>query len=511
MRFAIRYWWFWIALFSCVTYFPSLDNFFAWDDFLWLYRAKTIWANPAQIFKSEGLYFDPLVYLSFWSNYNLFGLDYKWYHLLDLVIHTANSLLVFAFVRLYSRNDIAALSSGLIFATAFAGSDAVFWSSARVDLLSTLFSFMAVIFFLQYLRKGGNYLYVASIVFYIAALGAKGTPVVIPALLLWLSIKEGIAIRRRFIILTPYLLITLGYFFLLWYATGGGSFIVRSNLNFYSYSLALASLFIPEMVLVKLNLAYVLPVIYSVLIVFCFIRFSPQDNRIKSIGLFMTFIFSAPVLILGDFSLPSMENPTHLLLGAPSHRIYLASAGMAIFLSSIFVLLYEHTASMKEVLKNAIAPIVLLAILGLNIYGTWKREKIWDIGTKEIRDFLYNMKGSRLHIPDGSVVVLINSPMSIGFMEPMLKTYYDINNVTIIRPNYFPTKLSEVLFIKGDILIVRGTTSVYDLSDHFNKLLVIAAEYQKHEDSNDSEKYRREYIESVMKLNQIIFRLMAKS
>ncbi len=87
MRILLKYWWLWIILISFTAYAPVFDNFFAWDDFLWLYRAKTMWTDPARIFESEGLYFDPLVYLSFWINYILFGLDPKWYHVTDVTIH----------------------------------------------------------------------------------------------------------------------------------------------------------------------------------------------------------------------------------------------------------------------------------------------------------------------------------------------------------------------------------------------------------------------------------------
>lgn len=511
MKFAIRYWWGWIILLSFFTYSSALDNFFVWDDFIWLHRSKTLLSNPVQIFQRDGFYFDPLVYLSFWFDFNLFGTDYRWYHLSDLAIHTTNSLLVFCFVRLYSRNDMAALVSGLIFASTFSGSDAVLWSSARVDLLATLFSLATIILFSQYLKEGRKHFYIATIISYIAALGAKGTPVVLPGLLLWVFIKKE---KRHYgiFILWPFVIITAGYLVLL-HVTAGSSPLFGEvfNPNFYNYFLAIAFLFIPEMVLAKMNLTYILPVVYGILIIFWLVKFSPQSNRIKSIGLVMIFLFLAPVLVLGKFTVPSMENPTHFLLGALSHRIYIASIGISVFLSSIFVWLYENALSRKGILAKATVPVILLIIICLNVYGTRQREEIWDIAAKEIRDCLYNMKGSRPHITDGSVVVLINFPMSTALSEPMLKVYYNLEKVTVIRPNYFPTKLSEVLYIRGDVLLVRGKTGIYDLSNDFNKLLAVATDYQRYKDTEESVRYREEYNELAMSLNQIVLRLMAKT
>ena len=65
MKVVLKYWWFWIIAVSFLTYYPVINNFFGWDDFLWLYRAKTLSLNPSQIFKVDTFYFDPLVHLSF--------------------------------------------------------------------------------------------------------------------------------------------------------------------------------------------------------------------------------------------------------------------------------------------------------------------------------------------------------------------------------------------------------------------------------------------------------------
>lgn len=167
----LKYWWPLIILMAFLAYVPVLDNFFVWDDFLWLYRAKTLSENPAQMFQIgiERLYFDPIVYLSFWLDINLFGLDFRWYHLADILLHTANALLLFYFVRSYSKDELIAFISSLVFVTIFSSSDAVLWSSSRVDLFSTFFSLISLILFLRYIDTARGTFYLASICAYILA------------------------------------------------------------------------------------------------------------------------------------------------------------------------------------------------------------------------------------------------------------------------------------------------------------------------------------------------------
>lgn len=501
----LRYWWLWIVLLAFLTYLSVIDNFFGWDDFLWLYRAKTLSSNPFQVFNVDTLYFDPLVHLLFWLNFKLFGLDYRWYHVMDIAIHAVNGLLVFQFVKLYSDNRSTALLSALIFVTAFGASDAVLWSSSRVDVFAALFSLITITLFLKYLKEHKTAFYISSIAAYVLALGAKGTPVTVPILLFWLFIKERQVSKKQYSIFIPFAVIAFVYLFLLRMAIGPGSPLFKGffHPNIYNYSLSLSSLFIPEPVLSKLSLTYTFPLVYGLLFIIWLIKFSPQIDRVKSTGLFMMFLFLTPILILyGDFKLSSTDFTAYHVLGSPSHRIYLATIGMSIFLGSAIISLNKR-------------PIIIsaaLLLIGFNIYEVSQRENIWEGGTSEIKDSGYRLKSLKQSFPEQSIIVFVNFPLPEGFFEPYMKVYHDLNEVTTLSLKKIDPKLPDpqqfdIPADRSYFGFIRGKKGIYDISDSIKVLMATALNYQKATDELIKENYRKEYEQLAVELNTIIPRI----
>ena len=234
-----------IVILAFLAYLPALDNFFTWDDFLWLYRAKTLASNPAQMFSIDVLYFDPLVYLTFWLNYQLNLLNPFWYHLFDLCVHAASGVLIYHLVLRHARDRFAALASGVLFVCAFAVVDAVVWSSSRVDLLAVFFSLSALLAFQLHLDDTSRPALAFSVLAYLLALGAKGTPIVIPCILV-LMIYLARQPRRRYAILIPYAAITVIYVSLLFWKMVPAGKDGAIRLNLHNLVLALSGLFVPE-------------------------------------------------------------------------------------------------------------------------------------------------------------------------------------------------------------------------------------------------------------------------
>src|SRR6266568_1283010 len=110
----------------CV-YSVALNNFFVYDDFIWLNRARTLSQNWRQMFSPDVIYFDPLIYLMFVADSFVAYLDPKWCHAVDLMIHAFNALLVYRFAKMLSGDDKAGLYGSILFASSFAIADAVFW------------------------------------------------------------------------------------------------------------------------------------------------------------------------------------------------------------------------------------------------------------------------------------------------------------------------------------------------------------------------------------------------
>ncbi len=296
------------------VYSVAFNNFFVFDDFIWLNRARTLSQNWKQMFYPDVVYFDPIVYLMFVANFFINYLDPRWYHAVDLMIHAFNALLVYHFANMLSGDDKAGLYGSVLFASSFAIADAVLWPSSRVDLVSVMFSLGTLIQFLKYLRTDNRRFLWLSCFLFILALGAKGTPVVMPLFLLWLLFMEGKPFRR-FGSMVPFV----------------ASPIAELRFNLRNISLALCELFIPERLITTPNPAIIAAALALLILTLGFLRFSPVSlTHLRRTGIVILAGGLVPVLVLGDFKPATTMMQANFLLSSPSHRIYLASAGFAL-------------------------------------------------------------------------------------------------------------------------------------------------------------------------------------
>lgn len=96
-----------------------------------------------------GDYFRPLVFLSYDLDLKLFGDNPQGFHLVNLAIHLANSILVYILADLLTRskepNRYCALVAAVFFALNPLNTEAVVWISGRFDLLCCFFFLLAMI------------------------------------------------------------------------------------------------------------------------------------------------------------------------------------------------------------------------------------------------------------------------------------------------------------------------------------------------------------------------------
>lgn len=184
------------------AYGPALHAGFIWDDDDYVTENpllhapdgfERIWLSmdaPSQYF--------PLVYTAFRIEYGIWGLEPFGYHLINVLMHAANSLLLW---RLLRRLDIAgAWFAAAVFALHPVHVESVAWITERKNLMSLFFSLASLLGWLSFVEPRGNSVrrhYAASLFFYALALASKVTACTLPAaqlLLLWL---RGHSIDRR--------------------------------------------------------------------------------------------------------------------------------------------------------------------------------------------------------------------------------------------------------------------------------------------------------------------------
>ena len=184
-----------IALFVLIIYATSLDNPFQYDD------AHSIVDNPhirslaniPSFFTDPTMFsedaassmYRPLVLVSYGLNHALGGYEPAGYHLVNLLVHVVNLLLVYVLVRLLGRSSIQALVAAAIFGVHPINSEAVNYVSSRSESISALFFLGALVAYIHGSRRettSGGW-QVLSLLAYTGALLSKSVAITLPVIL----------------------------------------------------------------------------------------------------------------------------------------------------------------------------------------------------------------------------------------------------------------------------------------------------------------------------------------
>jgi tetratricopeptide (TPR) repeat protein len=170
------------------VYVPSLDNGFTnWDDGVYVLDNPLL-VNPdlGTILRTpvSGNY-HPLTILTLAWNYKISGLNAGSYHWVNLILHLANTALVFVFVWMLSRGRLwTAVATSLIFGIHPMHVESVAWVTERKDVLYTFFYLLGLIAYLRYLERRAVAWLGAGLVMIGLSLASKPAAVVFPVALL---------------------------------------------------------------------------------------------------------------------------------------------------------------------------------------------------------------------------------------------------------------------------------------------------------------------------------------
>jgi len=116
--------------------------------------------------------YHPFTTLSYAIEYNLFGLNAKPYHLVNLLIHLLNTFMVFRLINKISRKTEVAFVVALFFAIHPMHVESVAWISERKDLLYSFFFIWGLSTYYDYIHAtiNRNKLYVYTILLFLASL-----------------------------------------------------------------------------------------------------------------------------------------------------------------------------------------------------------------------------------------------------------------------------------------------------------------------------------------------------
>ena len=186
-----------LGLLVLTCYLPAmLWGGFVWDDNLFIKVDPVrdvsglvkIWVSSSGVGKES--HYWPLVYSTFWLEHKLWGFDPKGYHIVNVLLHLANTFLVWHLLRRMAVSGAWMVAA--VFAVHPLHVESVAWVIERKDVLSGLFYLLGVVAWMRFVEKPGGGRYAAALVLYAAGLLSKSIVVTLPvALLVWHWWKQG--------------------------------------------------------------------------------------------------------------------------------------------------------------------------------------------------------------------------------------------------------------------------------------------------------------------------------
>ena len=419
-----------IAAASFAAYFNALSNDFVYDDMTqvlqnpWIRDVKhlpDIFTKSVWSFQGEHIvsnYYRPLMNVLYMINHHLFGLAPWGFHLVNVLFHAANSVLVLIVTaRLLdtcASGPLAPVASpatalflsppfaaALLFATHPVHTEAVTWVAGLPDLS---FSFFLLLSFHLYMRSAddkpslpwSNPLSVLS--FFLATL-CKEPALTLPIILMGydsLVRKEPGVFLLRFRRYVPYFATAGIYLILRIHALGGiAPFRRHANLSAWQYVVNVFPLFmqyIEKLLLpVNLNTFHVFHpisvldpkgiVALAVTIAFLLLAFLfMRRDRLIVFGLLWIAVPLTPALYIQSLG----PNPF------AERYLYLPTFGFVLLVSLALPRL------MKTSGRAALAVFLLAALVGLYAAGTVSRNRVWKDNYSLFADTVNKS-------PDGSI------------------------------------------------------------------------------------------------------------
>lgn len=211
-----------------LAFHGTLRYGFAQDDWVRLETARRPLAAVLSDWVTPGIQGRrPLEQLYFAVAFRPFGPDPRAFHFLAILIHCANTVLIHLLLRRVTTAAVALLGA-TFFAVHIAGFTVVYWAACAPELLTTFFSLAAIHAALALPRRDGSPLpgtrlrrwwrpWAWAAALYLAALGAKETPLLLPLVILAIAPAAGFSIAASARRALP--LILVGAAYAVFYAT----------------------------------------------------------------------------------------------------------------------------------------------------------------------------------------------------------------------------------------------------------------------------------------------------
>ncbi|MCF8082919.1 MAG: tetratricopeptide repeat protein [Deltaproteobacteria bacterium] len=174
-----------ICLLVGIIYIPAINGDFIWDDDAFLTENPLIKAPDGLSrfwFSTEAPDYFPLTSTTLWLEWRLWGENATGYHVVNVLLHILNTLLIWAVLR---RLKIpGAWLAALIFGIHPVNVESVAWITERKNLLPMVFFLTSILSYLTFDKHTNGWFYFLSLAAFLLALLSKTSVIMLPFVLL---------------------------------------------------------------------------------------------------------------------------------------------------------------------------------------------------------------------------------------------------------------------------------------------------------------------------------------
>jgi tetratricopeptide (TPR) repeat protein len=375
------------------VYFNALNNEFIFDDNLLIVKNGSVRnLSLIKIFKTDvgnaplksivpfSAYYRPFLVLSFAFDHLFWKLNPLGYRLVNIVIQSINSFLIYLLIYLIFKDKAISLLSAALFCLHPIHVSLVTFIAGRASLQEALFMLLSLITFTYYSKKQKKAYYILSLMLFISALLSRESAMLLPLLILLCAIALNIDKKKIVIYLIPYMLICVFYiglrtkFILFDRAEVINMLSLKSLSGFVSLlQKYLEQLILPvwfQVILFGRNIICrsVLFLISFIIIVYSYFKAVIFKERVIIFALAFYFVGLLPIIkLLGPI------NTLGEILS--EHYVYIASIGFFVFIA--FLILKLSARFRKIALICLIFIVSIYSIMVIIDNGNYKDDVIF--------------------------------------------------------------------------------------------------------------------------------------
>lgn len=223
-----------LALYSKTFWFDFIPS---WDDGEYILdnlRIRSFTADNVLFFFTTTFFsnYAPLHLLSYSIDHLVWGLDPRGFHLTNIILHAANSMLAYSVLKRVLPDRGACFIAALLFAAHPINVENVAWVSERKTLLAAFFAFLSLRSYLDFSRDSAAGHFVLSVVFFALSMLSKQIAISMPLLLAAYEMLIGKGLRKKALNILPFIAIAAAGAVIIIYAQMGDNSIDKSTLTF---------------------------------------------------------------------------------------------------------------------------------------------------------------------------------------------------------------------------------------------------------------------------------------